>query len=97
MYTIWICKKKNFRTKILLKKAQTHKKTNFCKHPMLRFYKKHILASKLFLFSKEIQVDFFLNLCSRNQSVIAGVCINSLSAKSVLAGEKLIAMYSIST
>ncbi len=58
--------------KILLKKAQTHKKSNFNKHPMLRFYEKHNLASKLFLF-------------------------NSLSAKSVLVGEKLVATYSIST
>ncbi len=44
--------------------------------------------------------------CSGNQSVIAGVrvltqfhifILNSLSAKSVLAGEKLVATYSIST
>jgi hypothetical protein len=79
---------------------------------MLRFYKKHKLASKLFLFNKEIQVEFFFESvfgksnCSGNQGVIAGVCIltqfhifilNSLSAKSVLTGEKLVAMYSIST
>jgi hypothetical protein len=38
------------------KKAQTHKKINFWKYPILRFYKKHNLASKLFLFNKETQV-----------------------------------------
>jgi hypothetical protein len=59
----------------VLKKTQTHEKSNFGKHPMLRFYKKHNLASKLFLFKKEAQVKNSLNLCSRNQSVIAGVCI----------------------
>ncbi len=52
-------KKKNSRTKILLKKAQTHKKSNLGKHPMLRFYEKHNLASKLFLFNKETQVENF--------------------------------------
>ncbi len=61
--------------KILLKKAQTHKKLNFGKHTMLRFYKKHNLASKSFLFNKETQVEIFLNLCLGNQSVIDGVCI----------------------
>jgi hypothetical protein len=39
--------------------AQTHKNSNFGKHPMLRFYKKHNLASKLFLFNKETQVEIF--------------------------------------
>ena len=58
MYTIWICFKMNSRTKILLKKAQTHKNPNFGKHPMLRFYKKH-KASKFFLLNKETEVDFF--------------------------------------
>ena len=62
---------------------------------MLRFYEKHKLASKLFLFNKETQVEIFFESvfgksnCSGNQSVIAGVCIltqfhifilNSLSA-----------------
>ncbi len=51
--------KKNSRMKILFKKAQTHKKLNFGKHPMLRFYKKHSLACKLFLFNKETQVEIF--------------------------------------
>ncbi len=41
------------------KKAQTHKNSNFGKHPMLRFYKKHNLASKSFLFNKETQVENF--------------------------------------
>ncbi len=45
--------------KILLKKAQTHTKMNFCKRPMLRFYDKHNLASKLFLSNKETQVEIF--------------------------------------
>ncbi len=49
----------NSRTKILLKKAQTHKNLNFGKHPMLRLYKKHNFASKLFLFNKEPQVKIF--------------------------------------
>jgi hypothetical protein len=44
---------------ILLKKAQTHKKLNFNKHLMLRFYEKQNLASKLFLFNKETQVKIF--------------------------------------
>ncbi len=43
----------------MLKKAQTHVKSNFGKHPMLRFYKKHNLASKSFLFHKETQVEIF--------------------------------------
>jgi hypothetical protein len=45
--------------KILLKKAQTCKKLNFGKRPMIRFYKKHNLATKLFLFNKETQVERF--------------------------------------
>jgi hypothetical protein len=61
--------------KILLKKAQTHKKMNFGKLPMIRFYKKHSLASKLFLFNKETLVEIFFESVSGNQSVIAGVCI----------------------
>ncbi len=57
-------KKKNSRTKILLKKAQTYKKSDFGKHPMIRFYEKHILASKLFLINKETQVSRnFLWIC----------------------------------
>jgi hypothetical protein len=59
MYTIWICKKMKSRLKILLKKAQTHENSNFGKHPMLRFYEKHNLASKLFIFKNEIQVENF--------------------------------------
>ncbi len=51
--------KKNSWTKILLKKAQTHKNSNFSKHPMLRFYEKHNLASRLLLFNKETQVEIF--------------------------------------
>ena len=46
--------------KILPKKAQSHENSNFGKHLMLRFYEKHNLASKLFLFNKEIQVEIFL-------------------------------------
>jgi hypothetical protein len=81
---------------ILLKKAQTHDKSNVSKHPMLRFYEKHKLSSKLFLFNKETQVETFFEFvfgkstnCSGNQGVIAGVHIltgfhifilNSLSA-----------------
>jgi hypothetical protein len=48
---------------------------------MLRFYEKHNLASKLFLFNKENQVEIFFESvfrksnCSGNQSVIAGVRI----------------------
>ncbi len=45
--------------KILLKKAQTHKNSNFGKHPMLRFYEKPNLASKSFLFNEETQVKIF--------------------------------------
>jgi hypothetical protein len=53
----------------------------FGKHPMLRFYEKHNLASKLFLFNKETQVENFFkpvfgkSNCSGNQSVMAGVRI----------------------
>jgi hypothetical protein len=81
MYTIWICKKRTLEQKILLNKALTHEKLNFGKHPMLRFYEKHNLASKLFLFNKKTQVEIFFepvfgkSNCSGNQSVIAGVCI----------------------
>jgi hypothetical protein len=58
------CTQSGFAKKELLnkkpaKKAQTNKKLNFGKHPMLRFYDKHILASKLFLFNKETQVEIF--------------------------------------
>jgi hypothetical protein len=66
---------------ILLKKAQTHYKSNVGKHPMLRFYEKHKLASKSYLFNKETQVDIFFESvfgksnCSGNQGEIAGVCI----------------------
>jgi hypothetical protein len=42
--------------KILQKKAQTHEKSNFGKH---RFYEKHNVASKSFLFNKETQVEIF--------------------------------------
>jgi hypothetical protein len=65
------------------KKAQTHNKSNVGKHPMLRFYKKHNLASKLILFNEETQVDIFFesvlgkSKCSGNQGVIAGVRILS--------------------
>jgi hypothetical protein len=52
--------KKKLSYKNPAKKAQTHKKSNFGKHPMLRFYKKHNLASKLFLFNKETQVELLL-------------------------------------
>jgi hypothetical protein len=66
---------------ILLKTALTHDKLNVGKHPMLRCYKKHKLASKSFLFHKETQVEIFFEFvfgksnCSKNQGVIAGVCI----------------------
>jgi hypothetical protein len=46
--------------KIPQKKTQTHEKSNFGKHPMLRFYEKHNMASNLFLFNKETQVELFL-------------------------------------
>ncbi len=49
--------KKEFSDKILLKKSQTHENLNFGKHPMLRCYEKHNLASKSFLFNKETQVE----------------------------------------
>jgi hypothetical protein len=63
------------------KKTQTHKKSNFGKHPMLRLYKKHILASKLFLFNKETQEEIFFESCLGNQSLIAGVRIfNTIAA-----------------
>jgi hypothetical protein len=45
--------------KTLLKKDQTHKKMNFGKHPMIRFYEKHNMGSKLFLFNKETKVEIF--------------------------------------
>jgi hypothetical protein len=51
--------------RILLKKAQTRNKSNFGRHPILRFYKNHNLASKLFLFNKEILVGIFFESMSR--------------------------------
>jgi hypothetical protein len=51
---------------------------------MLRFYKKHKLASNSFLLNKETQVEIFFESvfgksnCSGNQGVIAGVCILTL-------------------
>ncbi len=69
------------RTIILLKKAQTHNKLNVGKHPKLRYYEQHKLASKSFLFNKDTQVDNFFESvfkksnCSGNQGVIAGVSI----------------------
>ncbi len=66
---------------ILLKKAQTHNKSNVGKHPMLRFSQKHNLASKSILFNKETQVEIYFESvfgkanCSGNQGVIAGVRI----------------------
>ncbi len=48
-----------FLNKNPAKKTQTYEKLNFGKHPMIRFYKKHNLASKLFLFNKETQVEIF--------------------------------------
>ncbi len=44
--------------KILLKKAQTQKKRILASSQLI-FYKKHNLASKLFLFNKENQVEIF--------------------------------------
>jgi hypothetical protein len=43
--------------RILQKKAQTHKNSNVRKHIILRYYEKHNLASKSFLFNKETQVE----------------------------------------
>jgi hypothetical protein len=43
--------------RILQKKAQTHKKLNVRRHIIFRFYEKHRLASKSFLFNKETQVE----------------------------------------
>ncbi len=48
--------KNEFSNKNPAKITQKCKKSNFSKHPMTRFYKKHNLASKLFLFNKETQV-----------------------------------------
>jgi hypothetical protein len=69
--------KKELLNKNPAKKAQTHKKSNFGKHPMLRFYEKHNLASKLFLFNNENQVEIFY------LGVIAGVCIFDTIAASL--------------
>ncbi len=51
--------KKELSDKNPAKKSTNTKKMNFGKHPMLRFYKKHNLASKSFLFNKETQVENF--------------------------------------
>jgi hypothetical protein len=58
------CTQSGFAKKELLnknpaKKTQTYKKSNFDRHPMIRFYKKHNLASKSLLFNKETQVEIF--------------------------------------
>ncbi len=49
---------------------------------MLKFYKKHWLAS-CFSFIKKSKYKFSLNLCSGNQSVIASVCIFDTIAASL--------------
>jgi hypothetical protein len=54
---------------ILLKKAQANNKSNFGKHQMLKFYMKHKLASKSFLFNKKNKWKFSLNLCLGNLTV----------------------------
>jgi hypothetical protein len=51
--------KKELSNKNPAKKTQTHNKLNVSKHPMLRYYAKNKLASKSFLFNKEIQVEIF--------------------------------------
>ena len=45
--------------RILLKKAETHNKSNFGRHPIIRFYEKHNLASESLLFNKETLVEIF--------------------------------------
>jgi hypothetical protein len=52
---------------------------------MLRFYEKHKLASKLFLFNKEITVEFFFESVLGNQSVVVGVRIFDMIAASLTA------------
>ncbi len=52
---------------------------------MLRFYEKHNLAGKLFLFNKETQVEIFFESVLGNQSVISGVCIFDTIAASLTA------------
>jgi hypothetical protein len=72
--------KKELSNKNSAKKSPNTQEIEFCKHPRLRFYKKHNLPRKLFLFNKETQVEIFFESvfgkynCSGNQSVIAGVC-----------------------
>ncbi len=51
--------KKGLANKNSAKKIINTKKSNFGKHPMLRLYGKHNLASKLFLFYNETQVEIF--------------------------------------
>jgi hypothetical protein len=51
--------KKELSNKNSAKKIINTQKIKFRKHPMLRFYEKHNLASKLFLFYKETQVGIF--------------------------------------
>ncbi len=51
--------KKELASKNPPKKSPNTQKINFGKHPMLRLYKKHNLASKSFLFNKETQVEIF--------------------------------------
>jgi hypothetical protein len=50
---------------------------------MLRFYEKHNLASKLFLFNKETQVEIFFAFVFGKSKVIAGVCIFDMIAASL--------------
>jgi hypothetical protein len=69
----------------MLKKAQTHEKSNFGKHPMLRFYKKHNLASKSFLFNEETRIEIFFESVLGKQSVIASACIFDTIAASLTA------------
>jgi hypothetical protein len=50
---------------------------------MLRFYDKHNLASKSFLFNKKTQVEIFFESVFGKSSVIAGVCIFDTIAASL--------------
>jgi hypothetical protein len=75
--------KKELSNKIPANKAQTYEKSNFGKHPILRFYEKHNLASKLFLFNKETQVEICFESVFRKSSVIASVCIFNMIAASL--------------
>ena len=69
--------------KILLKKAQTYEKWILASTQWLGFTRNTTWLDSYFSVIKKPKYKFSLNLCSGNQSVIAGVCIFDTIAASL--------------